>query len=153
FHSGKTGVVTEIQDAYSLLTPVLGASIASTVFAVALLASGLNSTLTGTLAGQIVMEGFLEFRMPSWARRLVTRLVAVIPAVIVIAQFGETRVTDLLVLSQVVLSFQLPFAVFPLMQITSDRQKMGPFVNKAAVKWVGMALAIGITAANCWLLY
>lgn len=153
FHNGAGKPVTEIQEAFRLLSPVLGVSLASTLFAVALLASGLNSTLTGTLAGQIVMEGFLDFRMPAWARRLVTRLVAVVPAIIVIAQFGEQRVTDLLVLSQVILSFQLPFAVFPLVQITSDKHKMGPFVNRPLAKWIGMTLAIGITVANCWLLY
>lgn len=152
FHGGGQSPVTEIQDAFRLLSPVLGISLASTVFAVALLASGLNSTLTGTLAGQIVMEGFLDFKMAPWARRLVTRLLAVLPAVIVIARFGESRVTDLLVLSQVILSFQLPFAVFPLVQITSDKIKMGDFANGNLTKALGYVLSIGITVANGWLL-
>ena len=153
FHNSSVGEVSEIQDAFRLLAPVLGVSLAGTVFAVALLASGVNSTLTGTLAGQIVMEGFLNWRMPAWARRLVTRLVAVVPAFFVIAHFGETKVTDLLVLSQVILSFQLPFAVFPLVQITSDRTKMGEFTNKGFVKALGYTLAMAITIANFWLLY
>ncbi len=144
--------VTEIDQAYQLLSPALGVAAASTVFAVALLASGLNSTLTGTLAGQIVMEGFIDFRMKPWMRRLVTRLIAVIPAILVIAKFGESRVTDLLILSQVVLSFQLPFAVFPLIQVTSDKSKFGVMANNSVVKILGYCLAIGISLANIWLL-
>src|SRR5712671_5880200 len=121
--------VAEIADAYKLLSPVLGASLASTLFACALLASGQNSTLTGTLAGQIVMEGFLDIRLKPWLRRLITRSIAIIPAALVIGIAGENKVTSLLILSQAILSFQLPFAVIPLIQFTGDRTKMGEFVN------------------------
>jgi manganese transport protein len=153
FHTrGMTGV-SEIQDAHKLLAPVLGAGAASILFAVALLASGQNSTLTGTLAGQIVMEGFLSIRMAPWARRMLTRSIAVVPTVIVISIYGESKVTELLILSQVILSFQLPFAVFPLIQFTSDRAKMGRFANGALTKAVGYSLALVITAANAWLLW
>src|SRR4030088_558701 len=121
FHTRGLHNVAEIADAYKLLTPVLGASLASTLFACALLASGQNSTLTGTLAGQIVMEGFLDIRLKPWLRRLITRGIAIIPAALVIGIAGENKVTPLLILSQVVLSFQLPFAVIPLIQFTSSR--------------------------------
>src|SRR5205823_13310110 len=129
FHTRGQHEVAEIQDAYQLLSPTLGIAGASILFAVALLASGQNSTLTGTLAGQIVMEGFLNLRLKPWLRRLITRLMAIIPAVIVIGLYGEGKVTSLLILSQVVLSFQLPFAVIPLVQFTSSRAKMGAFAN------------------------
>jgi manganese transport protein len=125
FHTRGLHNVAEISDAYKLLSPVLGASLASTLFACALLASGQNSTLTGTLAGQIVMEGFLDIRLKPWVRRLITRAIAIIPAVVVIGVAGEGKVTSLLILSQVILSFQLPFAVIPLIHFTSDRYKMG----------------------------
>jgi len=144
FH-GTTHEVAEIQDAHKLLSPVLGVSIASTLFAVALLASGQNSTLTGTLAGQIVMEGFLNIRLRPWLRRLITRLIAIIPAVIVTALYGESKTTDMLVLSQVILSLQLPFAVVPLVLFTSDRRKMGEFASPAWVKilaWITAAIII-----------
>ena len=144
FH-GTAHNVTEIQDAHKLLSPVLGVTIASTLFAVALLASGQNSTLTGTLAGQIVMEGFLNIRLRPWLRRLITRLIAIIPAVIVTALYGESKTTDLLVLSQVILSLQLPFAVVPLVLFTSDRRKMGEFASPAWVKvlaWITAAIII-----------
>src|SRR5271168_76090 len=124
FHTRGMHQVAEISEAYKLLSPVLGASLASTLFAVALLASGQNSTLTGTLAGQIVMEGFLRFRMRPWLRRLITRLAAVVPAALVIGLMGPNRVTSLLILSQVILSLQLPFAVVPLVQFTSNRARM-----------------------------
>ena len=126
--------MAEIQDAYKLLTPLLGVTGASTLFALALLASGQNSTLTGTLAGQIVMEGFLNIRLRPWLRRLITRLIAIVPAVIVTSMSGETGTTNLLVLSQVILSLQLSFAVFPLVMFTSDKLKMGEFVNGAITK-------------------
>ena len=129
FHTRGLNNVAEIADAYKLLSPVLGVSLASTLFALALLASGQNSTLTGTLAGQIVMEGFLQIRLQPWLRRLTTRVLAIVPAVIVIAIWGEGKVTSLLILSQVVLSFQLPFAVIPLIQFTTDKSKMGEFAN------------------------
>ncbi len=142
---GTAHNVAEIQDAHKLLSPVLGVTIASTLFAVALLASGQNSTLTGTLAGQIVMEGFLNIRLRPWLRRLITRLIAIIPAVIVTAIYGESKTTDLLVLSQVILSLQLPFAVVPLVLFTSDRDKMGEFASPAWVKvlaWITAAIII-----------
>ena len=129
FHTRGPHNVAEIADAYKLLSPLLGASLASTLFACALLASGQNSTLTGTLAGQIVMEGFLEIRLKPGLRRLITRAMAIIPAALVIGIAGESKVTALLVFSQVVLSFQLPFAIIPLIQLTSSRQKMGELVN------------------------
>ena len=151
FHSsGHTGV-GEIQDAYKLLTPLLGAG-ASTVFALALLASGQNSTLTGTLAGQIVMEGFLNIRLRPWLRRLITRAIAIIPAAIVAIMYGESGTAKLLVLSQVVLSMQLSFAVFPLVRFTSDKVKMAEFANPTWLKVLAYAVALIIAALNIWLL-
>jgi manganese transport protein len=133
FHAaGRTDVV-EIEQAYELLSPMLGIGIASTLFAIALLASGINSTVTATLAGQIVMEGFLHLRIPDWARRLLTRGLAVIPVVIVTALYGEAGTARLLVFSQVILSMQLPFAVIPLVRFVSDRKLMGVFVTG---KWL-----------------
>ena len=153
FHwSGHQNVVG-IQDAYHLLSPTLGVGVASTLFAVALLASGQNSTLTGTLAGQIVMEGFLNFRMAPWMRRLITRGIAIVPAVAVIGIFGESRTTDLLVASQVVLSMQLGFAVWPLMRFTSEKSKMGEFVNPLWIKILGWTTAGIIITLNMKLLF
>ena len=151
FHTSGHAGVGEIQDAYKLLTPLLGAG-ASTVFALALLASGQNSTLTGTLAGQIVMEGFLNIRLRPWLRRLITRAIAIIPAAIVAILYGESGTAKLLVLSQVILSMQLSFAVFPLVFFTSDRVKMGEFANPAWLKALAYAVAIIIAALNIWLL-
>ncbi|HKS07536.1 MAG TPA: Nramp family divalent metal transporter [Gemmatimonadaceae bacterium] len=148
---GNTGVA-EIQDAYQLLTPLLGVAGASTVFALALLASGQNSTLTGTLAGQIVMEGFLNIRLRPWVRRLITRAIAIIPAVIVAALYGESGTAQLLVLSQVILSLQLSFAVFPLVKFTSDKGKMGPFVNARWLSALALFVAVVIASLNVWLL-
>jgi manganese transport protein len=153
FYTRGRGDVAEIQEAYKLLTPLLGVTGASTLFAVALLASGQNSTLTGTLAGQIVMEGFLNIRLRPWLRRLITRLIAIIPAVIVTIISGEKGTTNLLVLSQVILSLQLSFAVFPLVMFTSDKVKMGEFVNSPAVKWLAWIIAIVIASLNGWLLF
>ena len=153
FHGTQHQEVADIHDAYALLTPVLGASLASTLFAVALLASGQNSTLTGTLAGQIVMEGFLDIRLPPWARRLVTRLVAIVPAIAVAIVWGEKGVGKLLVLSQVILSLQLPFAVFPLMAFTTSKAKMGDFAARGWVKWAGWGSAILIASLNAWMLW
>jgi len=153
FHTRGMHQVAEIADAYKLLTPVLGASLASTLFACALLASGQNSTLTGTLAGQIVMEGFLNLRLKPWLRRLITRSIAIIPAVIVIGFYGEGKVTALLILSQVVLSFQLPFAVIPLVQFTSSRAKMGVFANSRFTAVLAWTVAAAILAFNAELLY
>ena len=152
FHTTGHQDVSRIQDAYHLLTPVLGASAASTLFAVALLASGQNSTLTGTLAGQVVMEGFLNIRLKPWVRRLITRLVAIVPAAVVAIWKGDEGVDSLLVLSQVVLSFQLSFAVIPLVLFTSQREKMGRFVNPAWLKSLGWATAAIIVALNAYLL-
>ena len=123
--------MAEIQDAFKLLSPLLGVGAASVLFAVALLASGQNSTLTGTLAGQIVMEGFLNFRIAPWLRRVITRALALVPAVLVIGIFGEKETTALLVASQVVLSMQLGFAVWPLLRFTDEKAKMGEFANRA----------------------
>ena len=154
FHTRGLHDVAEISDAYRLLTPVLGASLASTLFACALLASGQNSTLTGTLAGQIVMEGFLNLRLKPWLRRLITRALAIIPAIVVIGIYGEGKVTSLLILSQVVLSFQLPFAVIPLVQFTNDRAKMGVFTNSritAILAWIVAAAILAFNAELLWL--
>jgi manganese transport protein len=152
FYTRGRNDVAEIQDAYKLLTPLLGVSGASALFALALLASGQNSTLTGTLAGQIVMEGFLNIRLRPWLRRLITRLIAIIPAVFVTVISGEKGTTNLLVLSQVILSLQLSFAVFPLVLFTSDKVKMGEFVNGPAVKWLSWFVAGIIALLNAWLL-
>ncbi|MBS1819217.1 MAG: Nramp family divalent metal transporter [Acidobacteria bacterium] len=153
FHGTGHQDVADISDAYQLLSPLLGTTAASVLFAVALLCSGQNATLTGTLAGQIVMEGFINLRLRPWLRRLITRLIAIVPAVIVTALYGERGTGPLLILSQVVLSLQLPFAVFPLVSFTSDRHKMGPFVNPMWVKVLAWAVAVVIAALNAWLLY
>ena len=156
FHRRGLHDVAEIADAYKLLSPVLGASFASTLFACALLASGQNSTLTGTLAGQIVMEGFLDIRLKPWVRRLITRAIAIIPAVLVIGIAGEGKVTSLIILSQVVLSFQLPFAVIPLIQFTGNRLKMGEFANSRAtsvIAWVVAAAIIFLNFEYLWLTF
>jgi len=152
FHRAGMYNVAEIQDAYKLLTPLLGVAGASAVFAIALLASGLNSTLTGTLAGQIVMEGFLNLRLRPWIRRLITRGLAIVPAVIVAALYGASGTAKLLILSQVVLSVQLSFAVFPLVRFTSDRTKMGEFVNPIWLKALAYTVAFTIAGLNGWLL-
>ncbi|MBX3380731.1 MAG: Nramp family divalent metal transporter [Phycisphaeraceae bacterium] len=153
FHNTGHQDVAGIEDAFKLLTPVLGATMASTVFAIALLASGQNSTLTGTLAGQIVMEGFLNIRLAPWLRRLITRLLAIIPAAIVAVLYGARGVNDLLILSQVILSLQLSFAVIPLVLFTSDRVKMGRFVNGTWLKIVSWGMAVVIAVLNGYLLY
>jgi manganese transport protein len=153
FHTRGLHNVAEIADAYKLLSPILGVSFASTLFACALLASGQNSTLTGTLAGQIVMEGFLQIRLKPWLRRLITRSIAILPAVLVIGIAGEGKVTSLLILSQVVLSFQLPFAVIPLVQFTSDRNKMGEFTNSRLTVIVAWIVAAAILYFNFDFLY
>src|SRR5229473_1743060 len=153
FHWSGHQDVAEIQDAYKLLSPLLGVTGASVLFAVALLASGQNSTLTGTLAGQIVMEGFLHLRLKPWLRRLITRSLAIIPAALVIGLMGEGHVTSLLILSQVVLSFQLPFAVVPLIQFTGDRSKMGEFTNNNLTAILGWTMATAIIVLNAALLW
>ncbi|MEP6963302.1 MAG: Nramp family divalent metal transporter, partial [Acidobacteriota bacterium] len=150
FFKSRT-IVTEIAQAHQLLTPLLGTTLASVLFAVALLASGQSSTLTGTYAGQIVMEGFLNIRLRPWLRRLITRSVAIIPAVIVVSGSGETGTYQLLILSQVILSLQLPFAVIPLIRFTSDRGRMGEFANKTWVNVLAWTVAAVILGLNFWL--
>src|SRR5881296_4155924 len=152
FHTSGHSEVAEIQDAYRLLTPLLGVAGASAVFALALLASGQNSTLTGTLAGQIVMEGFLNIRIRPWLRRLITRLIAIVPAALTAIFFGASGTARLLILSQVILSLQLSFAVFPLVRFTSDRAKMGEFVNPGWLKALAYLVACAIAGFNGWLL-
>lgn len=152
FHRTGHTEVAEIGDAYKLLSPLLGFTGASMMFAVALLASGQNSTVTGTLAGQIVMEGFLDIRLPNWQRRLITRLVAIVPTIIVTALYGSSGTGKLLVFSQVVLSMQLSFAVFPLVRFTSDPRMMGPFANKPWIRSLSWVVALLIAGLNAWLL-
>jgi manganese transport protein len=153
FHGNGYENVADIADAHKLLTPVLGAGAASVLFAVALLASGQSSTLTGTLAGQIVMEGFLNLRLKPWLRRIITRSIAVVPALFVTIIYGEKGTGQLLVLSQVILSFQLSFAVVPLVLFTSDKTKMGVFVNKPVVKAAAWIISGIIIALNVFLLW
>jgi len=152
FHWSGHQDVAEIQDAFRLLSPLLGVSGASALFAIALLASGQNSTLTGTLAGQIVMEGFLNFRIAPWLRRVITRGLAIIPAVLVIGIFGEGETTKLLIASQVVLSMQLGFAVWPLMRFTGEKRKMGEFANGFWIKLFGWTSTLLIITLNVKLL-
>ena len=152
FHGTGHEDVADIGDAYQLLSPLLGSGAASILFAVALLCSGQNATLTGTLAGQIVMEGFINLRVRPWLRRLVTRLLAIIPAIIVVALYGERGTGALLILSQVILSLQLSFAVFPLVMFTSDKAKMGPFVAPPWMRNLAWVVAVIIAALNAWLL-
>jgi manganese transport protein len=153
FHGTEYESVADIGDAYKLLSPLLGTTAAGVLFAVALLCSGQNATLTGTLAGQIVMEGFVNIRLRPWLRRLITRLVAIVPAVIVVILYGERGTGALLVLSQVILSLQLPFAVFPLVSFTSDRRKMGDLVSPRWVQVLAWTIAVIIAALNAFLLY
>lgn len=148
FHTTGHQNVAEIQDAYKLLSPTLGVAAASVIFALALLASGQNSTLTGTLAGQIVMEGFLDLRLRPWVRRLITRALAIIPAVICVAIYGESGAGRLIILSQVVLSLQLAFAVVPLVLFTSDRRKMGEFANPLWLKLLAWGTTFLIIVLN-----
>ncbi|WP_127570006.1 Nramp family divalent metal transporter [Paenibacillus xylaniclasticus] len=152
FHTTGNTTIAEIGDAYHMLAPLLGTSAASILFGVALLAAGQNATLTGTLAGQIVMEGFLNIRLPSWLRRLITRMIAVVPAVIVIGIMGDSGTADLLILSQVILSLQLSFAVIPLVKFTSDKAKMGEFANKLWLQITAWTIATIIAGLNIYLL-
>ncbi len=153
FHTTGHQDVADITDAHSLLTPVLGTTLASTLFAVALLASGQNSTITGTLAGQIVMEGFLHIRIKPWLRRLITRLIAIIPAFVVTLIYGEKGTSQLLVLSQIILSMQLGFAIVPLVQFTNSKEKMGIFRNGKPLRWIVTGIAAIIIILNAYLLY
>ena len=152
FHRNGNHDVAEIGQAYHLLAPLLGTTFASVLFAVALLASGQNSTITGTLAGQIVMEGFLDIRLPAWLRRLITRLIAIVPAVIVTAMYGEKGTGALLILSQVILSIQLSFAVVPLVYFTGQKTKMGAFANGPLLAAAAWAMTVAIIGLNTWLL-
>lgn len=152
FHRAGHRDIAEIGDAYKMLSPLLGAPAASALFGLALLASGQNSTLTGTLAGQIVMEGFLNLRLAPAVRRLITRLIAIVPAVIVTLAWGSRGVTELLILSQVVLSLQLSFATFPLLFFTSDRRRMGEFVIGRTTRTIGWVVCLFIAALNIWLI-
>jgi manganese transport protein len=172
FHRNGMNEITELQDAHSLLAPLLGHNLAPTLFAVALIASGQSSTITGTLAGQIIMEGYLDLRIAAWLRRLITRLLAVIPAFLTILLAGESKVGELLILSQVILSLQLGFAVIPLIHFTSDKEKMGTFANKLWVKslaWLSASIIVflniqlviktvadwkaSLTGSEIWLFY
>jgi manganese transport protein len=153
FHGTGHQDVADISDAYKLLAPLLGTTLASVLFAVALLCSGQNATLTGTLAGQIVMEGFINLRLRPWLRRLITRLIAIIPAIIVVWLYGERGTGALIIFSQVVLSVQLPFAVFPLVTFTSDPAKMGRFVAPGWMRSLAWLVAVVISLLNVWLLY
>jgi manganese transport protein len=152
FHFHGINQVAEIQDAHRLLTPLLGTSAASFLFAIALLASGHNSTITGTLAGQVVMEGFVEIKLKPWQRRLLTRLLAIVPSIFVVSLWGTHGLASLLVLSQVVLSIQLPFAVIPLVLLTSNKTMMKSFVNPTWLKLLGGLIAVLITILNLWLI-
>jgi manganese transport protein len=152
FHTTGNTEVAEIQEAYQLMSPLLGSSLAATLFAVALLLCGINATVTATLSGQVVMEGFLRFRLPPAMRRLVTRLIAIIPAVIVTWMYGASGTAQLLVLSQVILSLQLPFAVIPLMLFAGDRKLLGQFIAPAWMRVVGWGSAALIVALNVKLL-
>ena len=153
FHGSGHEGVADIGDAYQLLSPLLGTKMASILFAVALLCSGQNATLTGTLAGQIVMEGFINLRLRPWLRRLITRLIAIIPAVIVVGVSGERGAGGLLILSQVILSLQLSFAVVPLVMFTSDKAKMGPFVSPRWISTLAWLVALIIATLNVWWLF
>lgn len=153
FHTTGNKDVADIHDAYKMLTPILGTGLAGIFFAIALLASGQNSTLTGTLAGQIVMEGFLNIKLKPWVRRLITRLIAVVPALIVAIVYGEKGTADLLVLSQVILSMQLGFAVIPLVMFTGSKLKMGPFVNPVWMKITVWMITAVIVVLNLYLLF
>lgn len=148
FHKSGNTQVAEIEDAYLLLSPLLHVPIASTLFALALLASGQNSTLTGTLAGQIVMEGFLDIKLRPWVRRLITRSIALVPAIICVILYGEKGIGQLLLFSQVILSLQLSFAIVPLIWFTSDKKKMGVFANSRWIKVLAWICALIIIVLN-----
>jgi manganese transport protein len=152
FHAHGYGNVAEIEDAYRLLAPITGAAAAAVLFGIALLASGQSATLTGTIAGQVILEGFLELRIPSWLRRVITRGLALVPALIGVLWLGDHAVGKLLVLTQVVLSLQLPFAIYPLIRFTSNRRIMGVHANNVAVRTAAWTVFAGIVSANLWLI-
>ncbi len=145
--------IGDIQGAYKLLTPLMGVGLATPLFAIALLASGQNSTLTGTMAGQVILEGFTHFQIPAWLRRLISRMLAIVPTLIIVSHYGMEGTGKLLIFSQVILSVQLSFAVIPLVQFTGDRLKMGAFVNGWATKAIGWTLAVIIFGLNSYLVY
>ena len=151
FHETGHTQVTEIEDAFRLLAPIVGTGAAAILFGITLLASGQSSTFTGTVAGQVIMEGFLQMKIPCWQRRLITRVLALIPAVIGVAMLGNGAVGRLLVASQVVLSLQLPFALWPLIRMTNDRALMGAFVNRPLTRALAWFLFVVVSAANVWL--
>jgi manganese transport protein len=152
FHRSGHFEVAAIEDAYKLLSPLVGAAGASTLFAIALLASGQNSSITGTLAGQVVMEGFIHLRVAPWLRRLITRSIAIIPTIVVVALWGEHGTEKLLLLSQVILSLQLSFAVIPLVIFTGNRKRMGEFTNAPWLKALSWTTAALIAGLNGWFL-
>ncbi|HEY0269278.1 MAG TPA: divalent metal cation transporter, partial [Methyloradius sp.] len=153
FHAnGHTGVA-DIEDAYHLLDPIVGTAFAGIIFGLALMAAGQSSTFTGTIAGQVIMEGFLDLKIPCWQRRLITRFLALVPALIGVLVWGEGAVGKLLVLSQVVLSMQLPFAIYPLLKLTGNRAIMGEFVTGWLAKVVAWSLFVLISTLNAWLIY
>ena len=152
FFTNGIGEIAAIEEAYKLLSPLVGVSIASTLFAIALLAAGQNATITGTLAGQIIMEGFINLRVKPWVRRIITRLLAIIPAVVFIGLYGANAATELLIFSQVVLSLQLSFAIFPLLMFTGDKKIMGEFANSRNMNIVAWIIGIIIASLNLWLL-
>jgi manganese transport protein len=151
FHANGRHDVADIGDAYQLLAPIAGTTVASIAFAIGLFASGQSSTFTGTIAGQVIMDGFLQMKIPCWQRRLITRGLAIIPAFIGVCVMGDRAIGTLLVASQVVLSVQLPFAMYPLIRFTDDRGLMGPFANSRLVSVSAWALFVAISAANAWL--
>ena len=153
FHATGHQDVAEIQDAHKLLAPIVGTALAGTLFGIALLAAGQSSTFTGTIAGQILLEGFLDLKIPCYLRRLITRALALIPAFLAVWLMGEGAVGKLLVFSQVLLSFQLPFAIFPLLRLTGDAKVMGVFANSLAVKLIAWTVFGLITIANLWLIF
>ncbi|MFP5405107.1 MAG: divalent metal cation transporter, partial [Gammaproteobacteria bacterium] len=153
FHANGYREVAELQEAYRLLGPLTGTSVATVLFGLALLASGQGSAVTATMAGQIVMEGYVDLRMRPWARRLLTRSLAIVPAFFALLAYGETGLAKLLVLSQVILSLQLPFAMVPLVRFTGDRKLMGEFVNSSAVKGVALAIVAAIITLNAVLIW
>ncbi|MGN6701685.1 MAG: Nramp family divalent metal transporter, partial [Burkholderiaceae bacterium] len=153
FHATGNRNVADIEDAYRLLEPIVGGALAGVLFAVALLASGQSSTFTGTIAGQVIMDGFLDLKIPCWKRRLITRSLALIPALAGVLWLGEHAVGKLLVFSQVVLSFQLPFAIWPLVRFTGDRRIMGRFASGAFTRIAAWTVFALITVANCWLVW
>lgn len=152
FHNSGHRDVADIQSAYKLLTPLLGATLAAPLFAIALLASGQNSTLTGTMAGQVILEGFTDFQIPAWMRRMISRCIAIVPSIFVIALYGEKGINSLIIFSQVILSAQLSFAVIPLMQLTGDKEKLGAFVNGSFTKAIGWTIAVAIAGLNGYLI-